>query len=450
MENYDDIDIQKAKATIKNLLLEDVKAYKKFIPDIEKMDDVSFNKLFNGKKDHKYDIKDKSQYQFENLIDKFNNFSFLLNEWYDAPEYLPYLKEIWSNYIVMEDLAGKDDIVIEQKLKPYGINYRNWSFEAKKSFKKAFNNTKNSFVSEEDYRERVKKLPAFWNSFINELTKFANFCFSQEQNGLGELINKYKIRLIGDLLQVTGKNFNLLKNVVVDLYKGLKSNFSIVNAIDTFKKNLVKYKDTIKECYSSKISIAMHGFMTLLNVYSTITQYYKIKSYTDDIPIYKDRLKETYSTFIRHKEEISIILNLQNISIREMNIIIDGKVKDIQNDKNEIIKLIAEITESINRCKEIKSEETGNLVSSIIQTCFGIIGGIATGGVTAGIYYTSSVINALSSIGHGVNINNCIDTINDLNKVLLEAKEKEKEIDKEIERLKEFFKENKEILPNYF
>jgi len=452
MEDYDDddINIQKAKATIKYLLLEDAKAFKKFIPDIEKMDDTSFNNLFNGIKDYNYNIKGKSQYQFENLIDKFNNFRFLLTEWYDVPEYQTYLKEVWSNYIVMEDLNGKDDKIIEEKLKTCGINYNNWSQKAKNSFKTAFKNTKKSYVSEEDYKEKAKKLPAFWTSFLTQLSKFASFCFSQEQNGLAELINKYKVRLIGDLLSVTGKNFNILKSATIDLFKGLSNNFSITSVINTLKDNAKKYANQMKDCYSSKISIAMHGFMTFLNVYTTITQYKKIKSLTDKIPIYRKTLEDIYSTFKRHKEELEIIENLRNISIREMNIIIDGKVKDIKNDKNEILKLIAEITESIKRCQDIKSEEIGNLISSIVQTSLGIIGGIVSGGVISGIYFASSVVNGICCIGHGVNINECLDDINDLNKVLLEAKEKEKEIDEEIERLNEFFKENKEITPNYF
>ena len=450
-DNYDDdIDIQKAKATIKYLLLEDAKAFKKFIPDIEKMDNTSFNKLFNGIKDYNYNIKGKPQYQFENLIDKFNNFRFLLTEWYDVPEYQPYLKEVWSNYIVMEDLIGKDDNIIEEKLKPFGINYKNWPLNAKKTFKSAFNNTKNSYVSEEDYKEKAKKLPEFWTSFLTQLSKFAQFCFSQEQNGLGELINKYKVRLIGDLLQVTGKNFNILKIATVDLFKGLSNNFSITSVINTLKNNKEKYGQQLKDCYSSKMSIAMHGFMTLLNVYTTITQYKKIKSLTDKIPIYRERLKDIYSTFSRHNIELKIIENLRNISLREMNIIIDGKVKDIKNDKNEILKLIAEITEAINKSQEIKSEEIGNLISSIIQTSLGIIGGIVSGGVISGIYIASSVVNGICCIGHGININDCIDNINDLNKVLLEAKEKEKEINEKIAELNEYFKENKEINPHYF
>ena len=54
---------------------------------------------------------------FGKLLDKFDNFYVILDAWYKDKKYYPYLKEIWSRYISIQNLKGKDDKDLENLLK---------------------------------------------------------------------------------------------------------------------------------------------------------------------------------------------------------------------------------------------------------------------------------------------------------------------------------------------
>ena len=75
------INIEKAKQISISLLKKDIKIYSKLIPLIEEMDNESFENLFLGNKDHDYKIK---SFQFKLLLSKFNNYRFILNQWYES------------------------------------------------------------------------------------------------------------------------------------------------------------------------------------------------------------------------------------------------------------------------------------------------------------------------------------------------------------------------------
>lgn len=445
MEEFDEII---AKETASSLLEGDAKMYRKFIPEIEKMDSYSLNKLFKGEKNYNYKIN--NQYQFDQLIDKFNNFSCLLSEWYDLPEYREYLKQIWTSYIVMEELHGKNDLEIEKKLKSFEINYNDWPDEAKKTFKLAFNNTKKSIVAKEEYKNRIKKLPEFWNSFISQLNKFSQFCFNKNCSEMENIIEEYKLSLIANLIRVSNSNFPMLKEVIKDIYHGFSSSsFSLNNSLRIIKENALKYKEALKAGYSSKFSIALQGFVSLGNLYTTISNFIKIHECSSKIPFFKDKIDDIYLDFSRNKLELLIIQKLPT-DLNEINIMLKDKIKAIRKNKEDIIELIGKISLSIKYNQDIKKEEVNNLITNLVQTCVGIVGGIVTGGVTSGIYFGCSVINGICSIGHAININEVKDNIEELEKILCEAKEKEKEIDGLVDGLNSFFKENLDVFPNYF
>ena len=65
---------------------------------------------------------------FDRLLDKFDNFCFILNEWYRDKKYYEYLKELWIKYPCLEDL-NQGDIQnmeeLENIMDSFGINFRN-------------------------------------------------------------------------------------------------------------------------------------------------------------------------------------------------------------------------------------------------------------------------------------------------------------------------------------
>ena len=78
------INIEKAKQVSISLLKKDIKIYSKLIPLIEEMDNDSFENLFLGNKDYDYKIK---SFQFKLLLSKFNNYRFILNQWYESENF---------------------------------------------------------------------------------------------------------------------------------------------------------------------------------------------------------------------------------------------------------------------------------------------------------------------------------------------------------------------------
>ena len=97
-------------------------------------------------------------------------------------------------------------------------------------------------------------------------------------------------------------------------------------------------------------------FITFLIIYITIYQYWKIKTFTDKISIYKQNLEVISSNLQRYKYELGIIEKFPIINTREINIKIGCKIKIIKNDKNAILKLNAHIIEFLNKYQAIKNQ----------------------------------------------------------------------------------------------
>ena len=118
---------------VTNLLLEDdVKIYKKFLPEIKKMNSASFKNMFYGNKNYNYKIC--NQCQFFLLLDKFDNFRTLLEEWYENQATYKYLKELWIKYICIESLRDKSEYEIQQFLISKRINFPSWPIQIKDRF----------------------------------------------------------------------------------------------------------------------------------------------------------------------------------------------------------------------------------------------------------------------------------------------------------------------------
>ena len=65
------------------------------------MNDNDIDNLFKG--NVKY-FEKETDYHFQLLVNKFQNFTNLLISWYNKDDKFIYLKEIWEKYICLEDL----------------------------------------------------------------------------------------------------------------------------------------------------------------------------------------------------------------------------------------------------------------------------------------------------------------------------------------------------------
>ena len=83
----------KDRNLIYDLLKNDTSIFKKLIPEIGDMDSDSFKNLFmrtpfkSPENPRGYDYKVKNEKPFEGLIDKFDNFWVILDEWYLDTKY---------------------------------------------------------------------------------------------------------------------------------------------------------------------------------------------------------------------------------------------------------------------------------------------------------------------------------------------------------------------------
>ena len=93
--------MEKDRKLITALLQEDILSYRYFIPYIERMSEKELENFLDGNKDYQFDIPRKNL--FSSLVAKMENYKFIFFWGYDN-NYYPYLKELWKNYICIEDL----------------------------------------------------------------------------------------------------------------------------------------------------------------------------------------------------------------------------------------------------------------------------------------------------------------------------------------------------------
>ena len=116
-------DYCRAKKVIISLIKKDVIIYRKFIPDIEKMDSETLENLFFGETKYNYNIKNPNI--FRKLLMKFDNFLLILSAWYKDDKYYKYLEELWIKYPSIEDLKAlnHDENKLSERLQKLSINY---------------------------------------------------------------------------------------------------------------------------------------------------------------------------------------------------------------------------------------------------------------------------------------------------------------------------------------
>ena len=112
------------------LLEDDVYDFKRWVPLIKKFNSEQIQKLFQGEKDYNYTAKNKAV--FDNLVLKFDNFATILSKWYEKEENYQYIKQLWLNYICIEDINEEiEKNLSEEKLTSFleskNINYSKWA-----------------------------------------------------------------------------------------------------------------------------------------------------------------------------------------------------------------------------------------------------------------------------------------------------------------------------------
>lgn len=443
-----DFDEMSAREATQLLLEEDIKLYRKFIPEINNMDSKSFKNMFNGNKNYLYKVK--NGLQFNLLLDKFDNFRALLEEWYEDRDNYCYLKELWLKYISLESLKDKTELEIKNFLLSKNINYPSWPQKIKNAFLKICNNTTNTIIMK--FKQIFEKLPDIIHKILGMIVSASEYCLQKGEKILSNYVMQYAFSIMGGFMNIGVNNFSLIKGVFVDLVSKFKiANFSFSSCINFLKNNASKYKEMAKIGFNSKFALVSYGIFSVYKLYSSLNSYYEIKNTMKKIKGFEKAVEELEKNFNNHKQLIDDRLS-SDISrdIQNLNDTIEDCLVLVNADKQLITNLIREINSCLEENKNSKKKEVINLIGSIIQTGVGIAGAILTGGFTCALYIGGALLNGTSVALNGINIDNLKTNIKDLERILKRAEDLNVKIDEELKKIKTILNENKEATPTYY
>ena len=498
-EDEDDINETKARDLVYYLLENDTSVFKKLIPQIRAMDSNSFKNLFKGnpfKRDNNeegYDYHVHNRKQFERLLDKFDNFWIILDEWYLDEKYYKYLKDLWTNYISIENLQKKDEKGRELLLKSYDIDYSNWPKYIKDDFRKKINNTKKTRILDQNKKPEYKKNLSDLKNVIKQLKLFKRKIENEPEMEIYEentdnIIKKIKTNLY-ELRKKYGKSFadNELKKIfslgslcyAIPFFKGIdsanlgnvekkkteiktigeneqvveqknnkspESNGKSLKEKTDFDKNL---DEQVKALLENKFFFWIYVGLSFLNLGWSVWEFicsYKDLKVNENLKQYEVDLKTIEKSFKGHKEQIGILPDDSKEALEKIKEVF----KYICEDYNKLRELISKIHNDIKIAKNHKDKSTFGLISSGVLGIIGIVGGVFIKNGNSFWYGIGTLTNAFTAIGHTEVIFESNELIGNLYKLLDEAKAQEKKILEEMENLINLMSDmEKGLLPKY-
>ena len=429
-EEKEEIDIykfnfEKALKLIKLLLSEDP-IYHKALNYIILFNEEELENLFLGNYEYK-----KFQYRnihdefiFKRLLYKFEDFNSILFEWYQDETKYDNLIKLWKSTDCITLYKDYSDEKLEEEFRKLGISDLD-------NFKEEFRNVNNNSVAEKacdiknylrdnyddfysliktslDYKteiekSRIKKKEIYTINLENISKKLVKESFPLIKNFI---LKKYpNLNIFSKFELMKSEMFtNLHKKIFGEIVKeetsasnGIGYN-SISQLIDNFKNgNLLNgLLDQAKSYYNTPIAAYSNLGMSFLNLATSIKDYYDNQIKLDDLNNeMKNKFDELDKNFEEHKNEIGV-LDLDNYEECLNKIKIVGK--KLYKDKLERREIIDTFT---NKKKEVEKEKEKEKMGKMLKyggACLGsAVGVIATGGILAGIWATSAIVNGIAT-----------------------------------------------------
>lgn len=437
---------QKARELTSILLNDDIILYKRYLPTIEKMDSKTFQQLFTGNKKY-FDEEDKSGLKddtfFNKLLEKFNNYSIIFNVWYLCPNCYKYMKELWKNYICIEDLLGKKEKEVEKLItEKTNITYKSWPLKIKEEFLELISSTFNTIVKK--MKDCYNKLSSLIKDKLEEINNFSNYFHNKNCKELGDLADKYYLNLIEIAAEFRDIPFSLIKKAKELVFPAPDQIIDITSSIKNYCTR------GWKQIFNSKITFGLYAFTSFFEVYQTFNRINEVKNQLDEFKKDDDRLKQILKNFDDHKEELKLFNDSFPKEIKQYYLTLNHIKTLFEGDLNDIKNLILKIKSDIEQCKKLKEENSSKRLENGIKTGIGIIGAFATGGLTSFIYLASAAAHGYSTYSSNENINNLVKNIYNLEDLLQRAEYEEKIIEEEINSLKNRMKVELKSFPIFF
>ena len=169
---------ESARKIINYLLEEDIDDFSRWLIFIEEFNSEQIENLLNGNRNFVYPIKNLDI--FINLVRKFDNFSELTLKWYQKEENYKYLKQLWLQYICIEDIrillkTDKNGEKLTNYLESKNIKFSEWPNEIKEEFKKCAKRTIGSTIHEEDIKKKFNEQHSLFNNVFKAITGLKDY-----------------------------------------------------------------------------------------------------------------------------------------------------------------------------------------------------------------------------------------------------------------------------------
>lgn len=244
-----EINEDKARFLVKYLLENDSMSNKKLIPEIELLNYNDFYNLFKG---IKYQKDDLYKHDFEDLVMKFNNFSKIINKYYEDPKYYSALLDLWTNNVCIEDLkqyAEKSEKFIE-KIKLLTDKYEEWPSDFQKDFYKLVKGTTNTKMY-----ELKKTFEEKYNAYYELTKELINLKRNFEYNPEDKYIAECSDKIIGGIIAQIGINyiFSKYSNYIFNKIKTAKGLLNKASILSDIKYQIDDYGDYGVKCSPMQI-----------------------------------------------------------------------------------------------------------------------------------------------------------------------------------------------------
>lgn len=207
-----------ARKVINFLLKDDNYEYKRWIPQINKFNSEQIENLFNGNRNYENKAI-KHRDMFDRLVQKFENFQKILYKWYEKEGNYQYLKQLWKNYIAIEELneyiseSKIDEQQLTNYLESHNVQYKNWPKEVKEEFLEEVKETVFTYIHEEKFKEEINKEHSGFKQCMNMIKSLKDSFKNLTKN-----VDKYAQKQFEKLNELySSKAYDVVKNFFTTL-----------------------------------------------------------------------------------------------------------------------------------------------------------------------------------------------------------------------------------------